>query len=36
MHVGDQQDNMGMWTVELDISDHGKTIVSIIQLDTIV
>ena len=35
-HVGDQQGNTGMWIVELDMSDDGKTIVSIIHLDTIV
>jgi hypothetical protein len=35
-HVGDLQDNTGMWIVEPDMSDNGETIVAIIHLDTIV
>jgi hypothetical protein len=34
--VGGLQENTGMWVVELDISDDGETIITIIHLDTIV
>ena len=34
--VGDQGDNTGMWTVKLDMSDNGETIISIIHFNTVI
>jgi hypothetical protein len=34
--VGDRWDNTGMWTVKLDMSDDGETVVFIIHLGTVV
>ena len=34
--VGNRGDNTGMWIVELDMSDDGKTVIFIIHLDTVI
>jgi len=34
--VGDQGGNTGMWIVELDMSDDGETVISIIHLNTVI